>query len=150
MRWSRLKSLVEGLFVPELDLRAHCTGIREEARRDVSARVSRGVFHLRLGRDVIWDFPGQFEDVGDGYSASDLTDLLRAYLETPRSELLSRGFPDDRHGLLDAIRLADRRIGWRRLRDRFSGDDRPFVRQLLLARGNSVSPAAADRANTDG
>jgi hypothetical protein len=111
MRWSRLRSLVEGLFVPGLNLRLHCTGIRDDVRRDPGAAVSRGVFQLWLGREVMWDFPAGFPDDGEGYSASDLSALLRDYLETAKDELLSREFPDDRHGLVDFLRLADRRIG---------------------------------------
>ena len=147
MRWSRLKSLVEALFVPELRLRLHCTGIRDEARKDSHAAVSRGIFQARLGREVIWDFPGQFVDHDDGYSATNLTQLLRDYLETPKAELLSRSFADDPHGLADVLRLADRRIGLRRLRERYGRDDRVFVRRLLLARANANSPGAADHAN---
>jgi len=134
MRWSRLKSLIEDLFVPELRLQLHCTGIREEARKDPSAAVSRGVFQVRLGREIVWDFPGQFADEGDGYSAADLTALLRAYLDTPKAELLEKNFADDRHGLADVLRIADRRLGQRRLRERFADDERPFIRRLLAER----------------
>lgn len=147
MRWSRLKSLVEDLFVPELRLQLHCTGIREDARKDPSRTVARGVLQVRLGREIIWDFPGRFL-LEDDYSATDLTALLRDYLDTPKAALLEREFENDPHGLVDVLRLTDRRIGLRRLREQYGRDDRPFVVRLLQARGNVVSPDAANRANT--
>lgn len=134
MRWSRLRSLVEDLFVPGLRLQLHCTGIREAARRDPQTGVSRGVFQVRLGREIIWDFPGQFHDDGDGCSAAELTALLRDYLDTPKAGLMTTEFAGDRHGLGDLLRVADRRIGRRRLRERFEEDERPFIRRVLVER----------------
>lgn len=148
MRWSRLKSLVEDLFVAELRVQLHCTGIREEARRDPHRPVSRGVFQVRLGREVIWDYPGQFVDAGHDDSVSDITWLLREYLDMPKAELLEREFPTDHHGIVDVLRLADRRVGLRRLRERYAEDERPFIRRLLAARRNAHSPEPGNRANT--
>ena len=144
MRWSRLKCLVEDLFVPGLRVCLHCTGIRGEARKDTRSPVARGVFQVRFGREVIWDYPAHFvDDKGDGdeHSASDLTALLREYVDLPKAELLDREFPTDRHGLVDLLRLADRRIGLRRLRDRFEKDERPFIRRMLAARCDTSPPS---------
>lgn len=46
---------------------------------------------------------------------SDISDLIREYIDTPVSELMTRWFDNDRWGLTDILRAADRRIGKRRL-----------------------------------
>ena len=41
--------------------------------------------------------------------------MLREYIDTPSSELMTKKFEGDHWGLTDILRAADRRIGRRRL-----------------------------------
>jgi hypothetical protein len=68
-----------------------------------------------LGKEIIWDVPRDFpEEKAKGtYNlvASEITEVIKAYLDTPREELLSRVFEADRWGLIDIFRVSDRRLG---------------------------------------
>src|SRR3954451_16756867 len=109
--WSKLKSRVEALFAPQLQLAIHC---------NVFIKVDRGwVFDeprhwvvLGRGRDgrIIWDFPGPFLrpgrdepprssrgppldywETGYGWSGrrpSEPSALMRDYLDRPREQLM--------------------------------------------------------------
>ena len=113
MRWSQLKGLLEALWDENLDLKMHCT-------------VHRGPDGLAIGRywivfkgQTIWEEPrdvASFLKAGRGNSvATEITAVLRQYLDTPKDELLSAAFPGDRWGLTEVLLAADRRIGKRRL-----------------------------------
>ena len=112
MRWSRLKKLVEEIWVDNLDLVIHCSAYR-------SSNGEIGRYWIKQDSEVIWSVPDNIDQavasgVNDG-AASDITILLREYLDTPRDELLTRNFPRDRWGIIDIMRAADRRIGKQRL-----------------------------------
>lgn len=85
-------------------------------------------YWITLGGDVIWDYPGQFALPGGGtrradgqfvrgypYSTdiSEISNLIRNYIDTPPEELLTRHFETDHWGLVNVLRAADRRIGRR-------------------------------------
>jgi len=86
-------------------------------------------YWITLNKEIIFDYPKQFAtDDGrvrnlTGFEAgyphttdiSDITDLIRDYIDTPKEELLTRIFQDDYWGLINILRAADRRIGIRRL-----------------------------------
>ena len=46
---------------------------------------------------------------------SDISQIIREYIDTPKDEILSKTFENDHWGLVNILRSADRRIGARRL-----------------------------------
>ena len=142
-RWSKLKKLIELLFVPGLPLRIHCTDIRTMPQNEGSLAEVLGVFTCRLGREVIWRFPRQFVNTEtiypDGenyysYGVRDLNELLRDYLDSPKEGLLTKDFPRDYFGLTNILKVADRRMGLERLQQHFKNCDQDFVLKVLSAR----------------
>ena len=148
-RWSKLKSQVEELFVPGLGLAIQCTQIRRTEANDGGLTTELGIFTVRLGKRVIWNFPTQFVDAWtvypdggnhDSYRVSELNELLRQYLDTPKAELPEKRFERDFFGLTDLLKAADRRLGRERLERELSGCETPGVNLILAAR-RSCSPA---------
>jgi hypothetical protein len=87
-------------------------------------------YWITLGKETIWSYLGQFAVPGGAtkrVDSSELTyypfitdvpaisDLIREYIDTPASELLSKQFSNDHWGLVNILRAADRRIGQRQL-----------------------------------
>ena len=125
-------------MVEGLPIHLQCSEIRPNWNNDGALTTELGIFTVRLGKSVIWDFPSQFvtywtsyPDGGNhySYSVSDINGLLRAYLDTPRGQLLSREFDRGYFGICNILRAADRRLSLARLEtyfaDRSSGDPCP-------------------------
>jgi hypothetical protein len=126
MRWSQLQSLIYNIWRDDLQLQIHCTGY------PLSSSASVGRYWITLGKQVIWDvpkdFPGERKKGTYNPVASEITEVIRSYLDTPRDELMTRDFHEDRWGLIDIFRAADRRIGTKSLEK--------------LAQSNPSAPAA--------
>lgn len=109
MRWSQLQKLIYNVWSEELNLQIHTNAY------SLSGSASVGRYWITLGKDIIWDVPRDFpEEKAKGtYNqvASEITEVIKAYLDTPREELLSRVFEKDRWGIIDVLRASDRRIG---------------------------------------
>jgi len=126
MRWSQLQRLIYSLWCDDIRLQIHCAGY------PLSGSESVGRYWITLGKEIIWDVPKDFpEECAKGtYNtvASEITRVIRAYLDLPRGEVMTKVFADDRWGLIDIFRAADRRLGTKRL--------------AALAQSNLAAPAA--------
>jgi hypothetical protein len=109
MRWSQLQKLIYNVWSDDLHLQIHTNAYA------LSGTASVGRYWITLGKEIIWDVPRDFpEEKAKGkynFVASEITEVIRAYLDTPREELLSRVFETDRWGLIDIFRVSDRRLG---------------------------------------
>ncbi|WP_108649679.1 SF0329 family protein [Dongshaea marina] len=123
-RWSKLQREFYQLRAEGLDLQLHCRVYRMGSQRG-STDCPR--YWITLGKEVIWDYPRDFSEsekakrlTDEGHypyitDVSDISALIRDYIDTPKGELLSRSFDQDRWGLVDLLRASDRRVGLRRL-----------------------------------
>ena len=115
-RWSKLQHELHALFVPGLRLDIQCRVYRVASAH---GQTDLPRCWACLGRQTIWDYPKDFPESGNDYPCvtdiSTISDLLRLYIDTPRSHLLHRVFADDRWGITDIMKTADRRLGLRRL-----------------------------------
>lgn len=124
-RWSKLQQQVIALFDPRLNLQLHCRLVRMNTQRG-SSNLPR--YWLSLNKQTIWAYPDDFALPGGGtrsyHSAqirgyphstdiSAISELLRDYIDTPRTELISKHFVADEWGLITILRAADKRIGVR-------------------------------------
>ena len=91
-----------------------------------------GYSSLNTLKEIIFDYPKDFVDK-DGHVShhhahipqtaeypyycdiSFISNLIREYIDTPVSDILTRRFENDYWGLTDIFRAADKRIGKRRL-----------------------------------
>lgn len=147
-RWSRLQNELRALFVPALHMDIQCGVHRTDSARGETDLPRCWVC---LGRQTIWSYPQDFPDSAQDYPCltdmSTISELLRLYIDTPRWQLLHRVFADDRWGLTDIMKVADRRLGLRRLegmRDELSA---PALK-VLAARAALGSNSATSRQGT--
>jgi len=87
-------------------------------------------YWITIGKEVVWDFPEMFLDrevicvygshkiqmtLRDAYYMRSqykwIGNTIRAYIHTPRTDLLTVDFTEDNYGLVDIFRAVDRRIG---------------------------------------
>ncbi len=142
-RWSKLKSRVKSLIVDELPLRIYCAEIRMTRANDGTLPQALGTFTIRLNGVVIWNFPKQFvtyqTEYPDGgnhysYSVSNINNLLREYIDTPKTDLLNMKFSSDHFGITEILKCADRRFGLNSIERHFADCSNPAIETVLAAR----------------
>jgi len=132
MRFSRLQKLIQNIWCERLPLQLHCSSYRREGASDI------GRYWITLDKDIIWQAPGDYYKVLDkdalDHTATEVTIVLREYLDCPREELLTREFAADQFGLVDVMRAADRRIGLKKLSHLLERHETDPARKVLEAR----------------
>jgi hypothetical protein len=122
-RWSKLQRDLYRLIAEELNFQIHCAAY---PMRSAYGSTDLPRYWITLEHEIIWDYPLQFVEYPTHLGAkiahypyitdiSAISDLIREYIETPHTELLTKHFENDHWGLINILRAADRRIGQRRL-----------------------------------
>jgi hypothetical protein len=126
-RWSKLQSALYRIVCPDIRFQLQCRIVRMNSTRG-STNLPR--YWITLDKETIWAYPDQFAVSGGGTNrvdqswiagyphrtdVSDISNLIREYIDTPILELLSKKFSNDHWGLINILRAADRRIGQRQL-----------------------------------
>lgn len=129
MRWSRLQKLIYDVWRSDLGLQIHCNSFA------LSGASSVGRYWITLGKEIIWDCPKDFPEERDkgvyNHVATEITKVIRQYLDTPRDRLMTETFHGDRWGLIDIFRAADRRIGSSKLAELAGTTDSEPARRIL-------------------
>jgi len=115
------------LTAGDIDFQIHCAAYPMNSQYG-STDIPR--YWITLGKEIIWDYPKQFvtptgtiknlsgmETKFYPYKTdiSEISDLIREYIDTPKDEILNKVFINDQWGLINILRAADRRVGERRL-----------------------------------
>jgi hypothetical protein len=126
--WSKLRCKLENLFDPDLDLQIHCVAYPMNSRHGGTKLVR---YWFVMNNEIIWDYPKDFSteavtELSDGSEVMlsecypyggfqcDFSAIFDDYMNTPKEELINKAFQNDRCGLTDILKAADRRIGkWR-------------------------------------
>lgn len=119
-RWSKLQSELYKIISDDIDFQIHCVAYRMDSTSG-STDIPR--YWITMGKEIIWDYPKDFLQDKDRVSKSwpYLTDvsaisvLIKEYIDSPREGLLQKEFENDKWGLTDILKVADRRIGKRQL-----------------------------------
>ncbi len=124
-RWSKLQKQLYALRASGINFQIHCSVYRMQSQRG-NTDIPR--YWITLGKEIIWAYPKDFIDKPSpfrekphhypyGTDISDISELFREYLDTPKELLLSKQFEHDHWGLINILRAADRRFGYRRLNE---------------------------------
>ena len=150
-RWSKIQKELYLLRADGLQFQIHCARYRMDS---VYGSTDLPRYWVSLGKEVIWDYPKDFIG-GDhperngaryypyGTDIPDITKLIREYIDTPKSELLSKEFENDHWGLVNILRAADKRIGARRLPLLRRKTRNKAALKVIEARQQALSPKNA-------
>lgn len=128
-RWSSLQREIYKLIDENINFQIHLSRYRMDSTYG-STDLSR--YWISLDDEIIFDYPKQFVcKTEKGYNmktlnggvyyypyetdVSDISNLIREYIDTPKDEVFSKHFENDRWGFINIIKAADRRFGIRRL-----------------------------------
>lgn len=140
-RWSKLQRELYKLIDPELDFQLHCSIYRMQSSYG-GTDLPR--YWITLGDEIIFDYPKQFVGqpgkVNRYYpyitNISQISDLIREYIDTPKYEVFDKQFENDRWGLISILKAADRRNGTRRLQKIKMETPDTAAMQVIAARLN--------------
>lgn len=125
-RWSKLQRELYKLIDDNIGFQIHCISYPMNSRYG-NTNLPR--YYITIGKEIIWDYPKDFvlkdgsvgnyngESTGYPYNndISEISEIIREYIDTPKEELFAKQFEDDKWGLTNILKSADRRIGKRRL-----------------------------------
>lgn len=122
-RWSKLQKRLYNLMEPSLDFQIHCV-LYEMNSNDGYHMNKLPRYFITIGKEIVFDYPKDFDTkslygfdsyIWDG-EVSRISYLIEEYIQRPKSELFKE-FENDRWGLSDILRICDRRVGKRKLRE---------------------------------
>jgi len=122
-RWSKLQSRLYSLMDPAIDVQLHCALYEMNSNNGHhGSKLPR--YFITVGKEIVFDYPKDFDTTRkygrNSYpwdtEISDISDLLEAYIQRPEAALM-QPFEGDVWGLTELLRVCDRRVGKRRLRD---------------------------------
>lgn len=129
-RWSKLQRELYRIVAPDIGLQIHCSRYRMQSQY---GKTDLPRYWITLKDEIIFDYPKQFvgEDGairtlrekepwdGHGYpyvtDISEISKMIREYIDTKKDEVFEKPFENDYWGLTDILKAADRRNGKRRL-----------------------------------
>lgn len=134
-RWSKLQKELYFIIDPQIDFQIHCAAYPIGTRGNTVPR-----YWITLGKEIIFDYPKQFA-LSEWYVVHPFNEvvpkisgLIREYIDTPATEILTKHFEHDCWDLTSIFRAADRRIGQRRLKLLQDTAKNPAVQKILAAR----------------
>ena len=146
-RWSKLAKRLYEIVDESIDFRLHCTVYRMQSRRG-STDLPR--YFITLAGEIIFDYPKDFVLKSGGVRSlaqgaltkiypygndiSNIGELIREYIDTPKKELFKKHFDADEWGLANILKAADKRIGKRRLQILAKNKKNQAMQKVIAAR----------------
>lgn len=149
--FTKLEKRIEELFEPKLNLKFRCHSYPIRSQWG-SSSIPR--FYLKLDKEIIWDFPKDFEvkeiQFYQWMDDNKISQLVRAYVDTPVAELLEKEFEIEKpsfianfkdkdstevnidYKLTELFKAADRRLGKEKLFKWAKKKDNPNPKVCLI------------------
>ena len=149
-RWSKLQRELYSIIDKSIDFQIHCVVYRMKSQYG-STDLPR--YWITLGDEIIFDYPKQFVNKnGDIQNLShnkpqcwypletdisDISKLIREYIDTPKDIVFNKHFENDYWGLINILKAADRRNGKRRLERLKHKTDNKAANKIISCRVGS-------------
>ena len=107
-------------------------------------------YFITLAGEIIFDYPKDFALKSGGVKSlaqgaltkiypygndiSDIGELIREYIDTPKEELFAKHFDADEWGLANILKAADKRIGKKRLQILAKNKKNQAMQKVIAAR----------------
>ena len=118
-RWSKLQKQLYELVDESIDFKLHCTVYRMQSRHGGVKSLAPGTL------TKIYPYGNDISDIGE---------LIREYIDTPKEELFAKHFDEGGWGLANILKAADKRIGKRRLQILAKNKKNQAMQKVIAAR----------------
>ena len=109
--WSKLQRDIYKLLDTSINLQIQCRAYRMPESISTNPQIPR--YWITLGKEIIFDIPKE-ADLDVKYRLYEhipaISQTIRDYINSPLEGLLSKTF-DDKFGITDILKAADRRLG---------------------------------------
>ena len=147
--FSKLKKIINGLFDENLKMDFCCTAYPMRAQY---ANNHTPRFYVKMGKEIIWDFPKDFTTEKTPLESwfyrdsNGISELVRDYIDTPVDKLWRKKFKNDtwectyqetvkvNYRLAEIFIAADRRLGREALLKWAESRRNPVVDAILMKR----------------
>jgi hypothetical protein len=146
--WSKLQRKIYDLISCDIHFQIHCVAypIRSQCG---STNLPR--YWITLDKEIIWDYPKDFiikcnkekrltnnhgKTFALPYSSevSAISQIIREYINTPKNELFDKFFENDKWDITEILKVADRRIGIKRIEKLKNETENPAVLKIIEQR----------------
>ena len=116
--WSKLQKSLYQIIADETCFQIHCSAYRMNSQRG-GTLLPR--YWITIEKDIVFDYPKQFlnEKEKESYpyvnQVSEISTLIREYIDCPPNLLPEKTFENDLWGLTDILKSVDKRLGKERL-----------------------------------
>lgn len=121
-RWSKLQKQIYLILDDKIDLQIHCSMYRMNSQQ---GSVDLPRYWISLNKEIIFDYP-KIATSKEAYpyitDISNISNLFREYLDTPKNQILTQNFTADEYGITDLLKAADKRIGVEKLEQHFQNN----------------------------
>ena len=144
-RWSKLQKELYKLISDDINFQLHCISYPMHSNY---GSTDLGRYYITINKEIIWDYPkdflrkdgriGNYKGESNNYpyqtDISDLSNIIRTYIDTPKEKLYVHHFEEDKWGFTNILKAADKRIGKRRLNDLLKKTNNKAAKQIIKLR----------------
>lgn len=148
--FSKLKKSIERLFDDKLKMEFCCNSYPIRGQRGHRNSVPR--YYVKLGKEIIWDFPKDFDmkELPFYYWADNnhINDLVRDYIDAPLEELLTKKFKYDKNGFIMQHLYSNEQDRFEidyKLTEIFKAADRRLGKEKLLKWAKKIENSKVDK-----
>lgn len=139
-RWSKLQKKLYNLMDESVDFQIHCA-VYEMNSTDGWHGNKLPRYFVTIGKEIVFDWPKNFDTTKrygrNSYpwdcDMSDISNVIEEYIQRPKDKLMEP-FEKDEWGITDILRVCDRRIGKRRLKEIKENTDNEVLEKIIQMR----------------
>lgn len=141
-RWSKLQSRLYNIIDPDINMQIHCN-LYEMNSNDGWHGNKLPRYFITIDKEIVFDYPKDFDTTKKyGFNSypwdtdiSEISNVIEEYIQSPKDKILKE-FSNDKWGITDILRVCDRRIGKRRLRQLIDSTSNEMLLKIIHKRLN--------------
>ena len=141
-RWSKLQSRLYNIIDPDINMQIHCSLYEMNSNDGWHGNKLPRCF-ITIDKEIVFDYPKDFDTTKKyGFNSytwdtdiSGISNVIEKYIQSPKESILKE-FSNDKWGITDILRVCDRRIGKRRLRQLIDSTSNEVLLKIIHKRLN--------------
>lgn len=128
--WSKLQKQLYKIISPDIDFQIHCSVYKTKSAWTAGQKAGISKkreqvprYWITVNNEIVWDFPNMFLDELSQDNTNTIREtyffptnyfwvhnVIQEYINTPRQDLLTVSFKEDKYNLVNTLRKYDKRI----------------------------------------